>query len=228
MVTTTVFAVFVRAGLDRSRPDLAEIAWAVVTCAGLTLFVTSASVPVPHHPPGPREAALFVVVAALLATSAFLLSRSTEVRARRGFLLGVAAGILYGLTAGLIKLSTSFPEPGLGAVLGHWPVWLVVPAGLTAFTLSQRAYQATRLSVSVPVLNMMDVLVAVTFGAIVFGDRLFTTPGRLLAEVAGVTMMAVGVWRLVREDERLHAEQHREAVLEAGPTARLAPDRDGS
>ena len=228
VVTTTVFAVFVRAGLDRSRPDLAEIAWAVVTCAGLTLFVTSASVPVPHHPPGPREAALFVVVAALLAASAFMFSRSTEVPARRGFLLGVAAGILYGLTAGLIKLSTSFPEPGLAAVLGHWPVWLVAPAGLTAFTLSQRAYQATRLSVSVPVLNMMDVLVAVSFGAIVFGDRLFTTPGRLLAEVAGVTMMAVGVWRLVREDERLHEAQQSATVPDVDHAPRLAPERDAS
>ncbi len=229
VVTTTVFAVFVRAGLDRTRPDLAEIAWAVVTCAGLTLFVVSAAAPVPHHPPGGREGALFAGVAVLVAASAALLSRATEVPARRGFLLGVAAGILYGLTAGLIKMATSSPGrghgpglghgpgpgpgpgAGLGALLRHWPVWLVPPVGLTAFSLSQRAYQATRLSVSVPVLNIVDVLVAVTFGSVVFGDRLFTTPGRLLAEVVGVSMMAVGVWRLVREDERLHAEQLRSA-----------------
>ena len=107
-------------------------------------------------------------------------------------------------------------------------MWVVPVAGLTAFTLSQRAYQAARLSVSVPVLNIVDVLVAVTFGAMVFGDRLFATPGRLLAEVAGVTMMAVGVWRLVREDERLHEEQQRSTALDPGSTPQLAPDRDGS
>lgn len=228
VVSTTVFAVFVRAALDRSRPDLAEIVWAVVTCSGLTLFVVSAAVPVPHRPPGPRETFLFVLVAALLSASAVMLSRATGVPARRGFLLGVAAGVLYGLTAGLIKTATSFPEPGLAGVLGHWPTWLVPISGLTAFTLSQRAYQATRLSVSVPVLNMVDVLVAVTFGAVVFDDHFFTSPGRLLAEVVGVTMMAVGVWRLVREDERLHEQQQGVTAPDDDLAPRLAPERDAS
>ena len=251
VVTTTVFAVFIRSGLERTRPDLAEVVWALCTVAGLTLFVVSAGLRAPHRPPAEREALLVLAVGALLAVAACCFARSTLLPARRGFLLGLGAGILYGLTAGLVKLATSplgpgpgpghgpgpgpgpghgpgpgagpGPDPGLWHLLGHWPVWLVPVAGLSAFLISQRAYQATRLSVSAPVLNMVDVLVAVTFGAIVFGDRLFTTPGRALVEVLGITMMAVGVWRLVREDERLHARRLRSAAQ--APSDASAPAR---
>lgn len=226
VVTTTVFAVFVRSALDRTRPDLAEVVWALCTCAGLTLFVVSAGVRVPHHPPGERESALFVVVAVLLAVSACLVARSTRVPARRGFLLGVAAGIGYGLTAGLIKTSTSHARDGLLPLLGHWSLWLVPVVGLSAFFISQRAYQATRLSVSAPVLNTVDVLVAVTFGALVFGDRLYTTPGRWVGEIVGVTMMVVGVWRLVREDERLHEQRLRAGAAEPPPSSTVASERE--
>ncbi|HEY0237173.1 MAG TPA: hypothetical protein VGC37_00875, partial [Friedmanniella sp.] len=110
-------------------------------------------------------------------------------------------------TAGLIKVATTHARLGLGPLVHHWSPWLVAPAGLCAFFLSQSAFQATRLSVAAPVLNIVDVLVAVSFGSVVFGDRLFFSPGQLLVEVLGATMIAVGVWRLVLEDERLH-EKH--------------------
>ncbi len=37
--------------------------------------------------------------------------------------------------------------------------------------MNQLAYQAARLSVTMPVLNMVDVLVAIGFGSAVFGER---------------------------------------------------------
>jgi drug/metabolite transporter (DMT)-like permease len=214
VVTTTVFAVFIRSGLDRTRPDLAEIVWAVCTCVGLTVFVVSAGMRGPHPHPRDHTAGLMVVAGVVVAALAFAAAaRPRQAPARRGFLLGVAAGILYGLTAGLIKVSTSHVRHGLLPMLEHWAPWLVAPAGLTAFFISQRAYQATRLSVSAPVLNIVDVLVAVTFGAVVFGDRLFSSPGRWVGELVGASLMGLGVWRLVREDERLHERQR--LVVEA-------------
>lgn len=102
---------------------------------------------------------------------------------------------------------TSYARIGLGPVVHHWSLWLVAPVGLSAFALSQRAFQEARLSVSVPALNIVDVLVAVAFGGIVFGDRLFTFPLQLVLELLGAAMMAIGVWRLVREGERLHELQ---------------------
>ncbi|HEY0237836.1 MAG TPA: hypothetical protein VGC37_04250, partial [Friedmanniella sp.] len=39
VVTTTVFAVFIRSALERSLPDRAEVLWAACTLVGLTIFV---------------------------------------------------------------------------------------------------------------------------------------------------------------------------------------------
>jgi small-conductance mechanosensitive channel len=220
VVTTTVFAVFVRSALDRTLPDRAEIVWAVCTWVGLTLFVATAGGRRPGFVTSDRTAALFLVAAAVAVALAMVVARQMHVPARRGFFLGVAAGILYGSTAGLVKVATSYARSGAGPLLHHWSAWLVPPAGLSAFFLSQRAFQASRLSVSVPVLNIVDVLVAVAFGSIVFREHPFRSPGQLLVELVGATMIVVGVWRLVREGERLH-----ERLTARPPQDRLGPPR---
>jgi hypothetical protein len=51
---------------------------------------------------------------------------------------------------------------------------------------------------------VVDVLTAVIFGSVVFGDHLGGPPGRLLLTGLGAALVGVSVWRLVRESERLH------------------------
>lgn len=211
VITTVVFAVLVRAGLDRTLPDAAEVVWCLCTWAGLALFLSSVAPHGPHPgvphdhalvPPDPAIVRMLVVGLSLAAVAVLAASRTRA--APRGFLLGVAAGILYGLTAGLIKVATSYPPGPFLLPLEHWPIWLVAPMGLGAFLLSQWAYAATRLSVSVPTLNLVDVLTAVIFGSVVFGDHIGGPPGQLLLTALGAAIVGVSVWRLVRESERLH------------------------
>lgn len=66
-----------------------------------------------------------------------------------------------------------------------------MPVGVSAFFLSQWAFQATRLSVSAPVLNIVDVLVAVGFGSAVVGDRLSRSPRQLVVDLAGATVIGM-------------------------------------
>lgn len=228
VVTTTVFAVFVRSGLDHELPDRAEIVWGVCTLVGLALFIAMVGTRTPHRGADDRAAVMFVVAAVAAAATASVVAHQTRVPARRGFLLGVAAGVLYGLTAGLIKVTTSHARHGLVPLLHHWSLWLIVPAGLSAFFLSQSAYQATRLSVSAPAVNIVDVLVAVAFGSIVFRDRFFSSPGQLVVELVGASMIGVGVWRLVKESERHHEDLVLTSSLAAPALSRVEVDREAS
>jgi hypothetical protein len=208
VVTTVVFAVLVRAGLDRTPPIPAEILWCVCTWVGLALFLAAVGPDRPHPVADDQTSLPFLATGATLAALAAIIASRTASRARRGFLLGVAAGILYGLTAALITVATS---DGTGRVvllpIYHWSTWLVVPAGLSAFLLSQWAYEATQLSVSVPTLNIVDVVTALLFSSVVFDDHVFSLSGRLLVTLAGITLVGIGLWRLVQLSEQLHQRQ---------------------
>ena len=82
-----------------------------------------------------------------------------------------------------------------------------MPAGLSAFLLSQWAYEATQLSVSVPTLNIVDVVTALLFSSVVFDDHVFSLSGRLLVTLVGITLVGTGLWRLVQLSEQLHQRQ---------------------
>jgi exosortase/archaeosortase len=110
-------------------------------------------------------------------------------------------------------------------VLQRWPFWMMLVVGVTALLLSQRAYHAARLSITMPILNIADVLVAIAFGMTVFGERLFSTPGHALAELAGLLVVGVGVWQLARQEEEIELHHLAEPRV---PTARSTPAGDPS
>lgn len=191
-----VFAVFARSVIDRRLPSRGELGWAVVTWVGLALFI---GVLRPSAPQAPDESRTWVVVGCGLGIAAVLALLARRRRGRplvRGVLLATASGILFGLVAGLLKLSTGEASHGVLHLLSRWTAWALIGVGVGAILLNQRAYQATRLSVSTPVLNICQLVVSLTFGLVVFRERLFTAPLVVLAEVSGLAIMVLGVTRL--------------------------------
>ncbi len=124
-------------------------------------------------------------------------------------LLGISAGILFGLVAALIKLVVG--ELGRPAdVLTSWPLWALVGAGVTGMAINQRAYQLAPLSMSMPVLNIVDVLVAIGLGAWAFGEAPAHSPLALVIQAVALACMAVGLHQIAQTHKtRSH---HEEAV----------------
>jgi hypothetical protein len=194
VVTGIVLALPVRAALDRRLPSLSDLKWVVVTVTGITLLVVSAnptsagSRPVAAH-------GLGVVVVGALAIMALSQAGLRAASARgRGAWLGGAAGVLFGLTAGTLKLlvlGTASRSTGL--------VLLVTLVGLAVWglVLNQRTYQTAPLSVSMPVLNVVDVLVAIAFGYLVFGEVPAHQPMSLLVDGCGIVLMGTGLRQLM-------------------------------
>lgn len=206
IVSGLVFAVFVRAGLERRLPPRSTIAWCSLTWAALTAFIL-----VVHT--GPAQAArqstaawclsgaLVVVVGLVVA------ARRAHTSERRGLLYGAGAGVLFGLVAGLAKVVLGQLTAQWWRVLEHWSLWALVVVGLGAILLNQRAFQATRLSVTMPMVNIVNVLVAIGFGAAVFGERLFATPLTMVVEVVALIAMGIGVRQLAKGDPDLDDRQ---------------------
>jgi glucose uptake protein GlcU len=104
---------------------------------------------------------------------------------------------MFGLTAGLLKLVGTAASSGQAMVLVV-PLAALVTAGFLGTAMNQRAYQLAPLSVSMPVLNVLGVLVAVVFGVLVFHESPAHSPGVLVLQCAALGCLAVGLRQIAR------------------------------
>ena len=112
---------------------------------------------------------------------------------------GNVAGILL---AGGVAVATACALGGLRLKSpAQRGVWAVLVTGGWGLLLNQRSYRAVRLSVSMPVLNLIDVLVALLFATTVFGERLFSTPATVTVQLVALAAIGAGIWRLARRQE---------------------------
>ena len=149
IVSGIVFAVVIRAALEHRFPAASTLVWLVITWAGLALFL-AVRPPTSDGPPRSWLGAVLVGVGVVLALAGTMAASRTRRPQLRGAILAASAGILYGLVAGMVKLVLARFGGGVGAVLASWPLWTLVVTGTGAILLNQRAYQATRLSVTTP------------------------------------------------------------------------------
>jgi hypothetical protein len=121
----------------------------------------------------------------------------------RAALLGVAAGVLFGLTAGLLTLTSSPLADGTLPYGRTLVVAGLVVVGLMGTAPNQRAYQIAPIAFSMPLVNVLDIAVALGFGALGFGEVPGHSTGALLVQL--VTLTCVG-WGL-REIPRFEVEE---------------------
>jgi hypothetical protein len=194
MLVGVVLAVPLRAALEHQRPSRDEVRAVGVTSLGLGAFLACAN-PAPSTEPPDLRAAATVVAAGVAGTplAVRLLTRRVAAQGPRAhaILLGAAAGVMFGLTAGLLKL--------LGQLVGHGgpSLWLLlgglVGAGVLGTALNQRAYQIAPLSFSMPLVNVVDIVVALVFGSVVFHESPGQLPALVMVQVVALGCVAIGL-----------------------------------
>ena len=101
-------------------------------------------------------------------------------------LLATAAGVTFGLTAAVTLSATRLlRDVGPAAVLAHWQPWVLIVLGLAGLLLSQSAYQAGQLTASLPIIDTLEPISAVVLGAVIFHERLASSPLMLAVQLAG-------------------------------------------
>ncbi|MEO3862733.1 DMT family transporter [Acrocarpospora sp. B8E8] len=187
-VASLLFALPIAAGLHGRRPARAELAAACAVSIGLIALVLM--VPAATEPPHLTGADGLAMLTG--ATLAALLCWGVAPRvspAPRTALLAIAAGVMYGATATLMRVLVEGTS---------WDVWLIaaipLPA-LAALMLLQRAYAIGHFAVAFAALQVTDPLTAVTFGALLLGEPL---PANGLAATAAALVAAAGTVALAR------------------------------
>ena len=221
VVSGIVWAVPARAALSRRLPSVVEVRAVLVTALGLAVFLVASN---PSR--GSRAglglgtiglAALVVVLAVVVN---FAASRVRDEPRRKAFLLGVVGGLLFGLVAGFLKLALQeLNDGGPGAMLTAWPTYALLFAGAGGVLTNQRAYRTAGLSASMPALNIVNGLTALTFGFTVFSEVPRHSPLFLVIEAAALGCMATGLYMLVKLEEARTSKGEAVTAPEAGGPA---------
>ena len=101
--------------------------------------------------------------------------------------------------ATFIKASTNvLAASGPLGMLAHWPVYAVVVCGIVGSVVQQAALQVGPLSVSQPLIVVVDPAVAIVLSIWIFDERFNVTVDHKIAAGMAFCVMALGVMLLSR------------------------------
>jgi len=183
-----------------TRTPLAARDWAGVaaTIVGVSVFLVAvaperSSVAVA----GAAGWLMFVTTAAATAGAVAIWGRRSS-GIRRSTLLAIAAGLANGFMAVVTKAFAGELEHGVAQTLRSWQPYAVVVAGIFAMLVVQSAYQTGHPSIVLPTINVVDPLVSVLVGVLLFGETLTLTGFRSVAFVASIALAIAGLVVLSR------------------------------
>jgi drug/metabolite transporter (DMT)-like permease len=168
--------------------------WAGIACVlvGNSVFLLLAS-PESGNP-NPGGGAWFLVLLTITAAIASLIHLGSRVAGPvRVMLLAAAAGIGFGVLAVLTKSMTHIVHEGVGQILTSWQLYAVIAVGVASLVLSQSAYQAGPLACSMPVIAVLEPLVAVMLGVVLLDEHILLQGPALFVGFLAVVVAAAGI-----------------------------------
>jgi len=182
------------------RQEIRRAAWlaASVTCLGLAAFVLLDQPEGGTPTPSAHE---WVAVLAGVGGAAALMALAAQRGSprRRAALYAASAASVWALVATFIKTATeTLTQSGVGAVFTDWPVYALALGGLAGVILVQAALHVGPLSVSQPILVILDPTISVVLSIVLFGERYAGGPAAIAGSVVGFVVMCAGVIALTR------------------------------
>ncbi|MCR8575806.1 DMT family transporter [Streptomyces sp. Isolate_219] len=195
LATNLLFAMALSRRLTRQRLGRSGWAGLWLLAGGVTAFIVAG------QPEGGRSNAdpmwQWLIMGMVLGTALLLAAIAKRERVHvslEAALLGVAAGLIYGLQDALTRISGErFGSGGWSALLTSWQPYAIVVLGVLALVLVQSAFESAPLRLSLPALTAAQPLAGILCGVGFLGDQLRVTPGALAWEIIGIVAVVAGI-----------------------------------
>jgi hypothetical protein len=152
------------------------------------------------------------------ACAALLLFANRGSLSMKAALLGTVAGMLYGLSATLMKpVVEALHADGVREVLGSWELWVLAATGGVGFVFQQLSLSTGRLVPSVAAVSVVNPIVSVMLGAFVLQERLEKDPPWHAVVAVGALCVALLGAVVISS-----AKEGRKEVEETAPEPRAA------
>jgi drug/metabolite transporter (DMT)-like permease len=197
LVLCLVFALPVAAWLDHRPIRVSEWVPAAVIAVGVGMFLRS-SRPGLGHPFASDEAwaILSAVIAVVCAGLAFAAHGASS--RRSAVLQAAGSGVAFGYVAAVTERTGHLLNGGVLHTLANWEPYALIVGGATALLLTQGAYNAGSLRLSLPTMTVAQPFVAVAIGLAMFHEGISTHGLDPIFEAVGIGLALLGVFALSR------------------------------
>jgi uncharacterized membrane protein len=216
LVTTVIWALPLGYFLTNQAIGTRETMGAAIIVVGLALFASfgDPAAGVDNAPASDWAASILVIGTACAALLLFANRGSLSARAA---LLGTIAGLLYGLSATLMKpVVEGLHADGLVDVIAGWEFWVWATAGIVGFFVQQLSLATGRLVPSVATVSVANPVVSVLLGALVLQERLDKTPPWHAVVAVGALCLAL-LGAVVISSARVTLDEADQRVSEVEP-----------
>jgi drug/metabolite transporter (DMT)-like permease len=197
LVLSLVLALPVAAWLDHQRLSATEWTSTAAIAAGVALFLGAAH-PGLGQPRASGEAWTFLTIIIAAGCGATALAARGASRRRAAVLLSAGSGMAFGYVAALTERTGHLLDGGALHTLATWVPYALVIGAVAALLLTQSAFHAGELRLSLPMLTAAQPLVAGAIGLGLFGEHINSRGFAPALEILGLALVGGGVFTLAR------------------------------
>jgi drug/metabolite transporter (DMT)-like permease len=193
LVTELVFALLLRQFWIHQSIHLVTWIGAVLTCAGLAVFIVAGEPQGGHPTPTSSHWVVTIVTCGAVAGVLVALAQRGS-PGWRAALFASASAVIWALVAVFIKSTTdALAQFGVAGMFARWPVYALAVGGVVGTWLQQAALHVGPLRMSQPFGVIIDPIVSIALSIWLFDERFKPDAGLLVMAAAGFAVMCVGV-----------------------------------
>ena len=219
LVTTIVWALPLGRWLTSQQVVRTQVVGAVAVVVGLAMFVLVGDPNVGVENASTRSLLIAAVVVSALVAAGMLWMRAGGTPSLRAAVLGVCAGLFFGLSATFSKPVINDLHVSIAHTAADWRTWALLGFGFLAFLIQQLSLATGQLAPAMAAVSVSNPAVSVILGILLYDERL-TRPAwhvvvaiiALLAALAGATIIT-----LAQRETAMPGEAAPDAAVHAEP-----------
>ena len=192
MVTTIVWALPLGHWLTRQQVVPRQVLGACVVVAGLAMFVLVGDPDAGVDSAKTRDLVIATVIIAAIVVALLVWLRGKSAPALRAAILGVCAGLFFGLSASFAKPVIDDLHVSVGDAAGAWQTWALLGFGFVAFVIQQLSLATGQLAPAMAAVSVANPAVSVVLGILLFDERLTRPAWHVLVAVAALVAALAG------------------------------------
>jgi len=187
-----VFALPLGAWLTNQHIGRSEVVGALAVVAGIVVFLSAGTPSGGTSNPSATAWWTAIVVSAVLVVGTGVLATKQR-GATRAALFGAAAGVSFGLQAGVTKVFVNEIGQGVAHLLATWSTYGLIVSALAGFVLQQSALKTGVLAAAMGANNASTLVWSVVLGFLVFDETMAADAARRFPAWLGLALAVLGV-----------------------------------